>query len=514
MSPNGAKDRGTCSQRNKRSQRLSIGAGSAPGHRPARGSVACTCDGVTGSPRGEGDTVSGTAGWISWEADLTREGARLEAMGATLKNRGPDGHGLALAPTRPGPPSAGRRRDRSRPASGPPLGRGDVGPGVDGQLYNGAELRSELAARGHPLPDPSDGELILAAYAQWGAQGLSRLNGVFACAIWSTRRERLFLARDPLGVKPLFYAARPGAFLFASELKALLAHPAVEPALDREGLAEVLVLGPARTPGHGIFRGVAELRPGAWLEAGSRRAQERNLLAAGEPPPPPRPGHHPGPRPGPSGRTPSRARSPGRPPSLPYCREGWTRARSPPWRPGTASGGAVRSSPSPWSTRGTRPTSSPTSSNRRPTGPGPGGWPPSWGASTGRCTWSQRTWWPPCLPRRRPGICRAWPTWTRPSTSSPSGSGPRRPSPSRGRGPMRSSGATRGSGGPRTWKPPPFPGCGGFLPALPSWPPRWWRSSSPTPTWSGGTGKPWRRCLAWPARRPTRPGPGSGSTSP
>lgn len=213
--------------------------------------------------------MSGIVGWISWEADLTREGARLEAMGATLKNRGPDGQGIWLSPHA----ALGHRRlggDGTGPTQ--PLVRHWGGETLalvwDGQLYNGAELQSELAARGHPLPDPSDGELILAAYAQWGAQGLSRLNGVFACAIWSARRERLFLARDPLGVKPLFYAARPGAFLFASELKALLAHPAVEPALDREGLAEVLVLGPARTPGHGIFRGVAELRPGAWLEAG------------------------------------------------------------------------------------------------------------------------------------------------------------------------------------------------------------------------------------------------------
>lgn len=80
--------------------------------------------------------------------------------------------------------------------------------------------------------------------------------------MWEPRRKRLFLARDRIGVKPLFYARRGGGLLFASELKTLLAHPLVPPQIDREGLAEIIGIGPGRTPGCGVFRGVDELEPG------------------------------------------------------------------------------------------------------------------------------------------------------------------------------------------------------------------------------------------------------------
>ncbi|MBC7323736.1 MAG: asparagine synthetase B, partial [Moorella sp. (in: Bacteria)] len=92
-----------------------------------------------------------------------------------------------------------------------------------------------------------------------------RLNGIFAFAIWGKKDQALFLARDRLGVKPLFYAQAGQGLVFASELKGLLAHPAVEPRLGAEGLSEVLVMGPGRTPGHGIFEEVYELKPGHWL---------------------------------------------------------------------------------------------------------------------------------------------------------------------------------------------------------------------------------------------------------
>ncbi|BAS29209.1 asparagine synthase (glutamine-hydrolyzing) [Limnochorda pilosa] len=211
--------------------------------------------------------MCGIAGWVQWDADLTREAATLEAMCEPLSCRGPDDKGAWLSPHA----AVGHRRlVVVDPAGGAqPMTLRREGQTLvltyNGELYNTAELRAELEARGHAFRGHSDTEVLLAAYAEWGPDCLPRLNGIFAFGVWDEARQHLFLARDRLGVKPLFFAERPGLFLFASELKALLAHPVVEPVVDREGLAEVLVMGPARTPGHGVFRGVAELKPGCWL---------------------------------------------------------------------------------------------------------------------------------------------------------------------------------------------------------------------------------------------------------
>jgi asparagine synthase (glutamine-hydrolysing) len=87
------------------------------------------------------------------------------------------------------------------------------------------------------------------------------LNGIYAFAVWSEADQSLFMARDRFGVKPLFYAQRGSALILASELKALLAHPCIKPEVDAEGLAEIFALGPARTPGHGVFKGICEVKP-------------------------------------------------------------------------------------------------------------------------------------------------------------------------------------------------------------------------------------------------------------
>lgn len=211
--------------------------------------------------------MCGIAGWVAWERDLSGERATLEAMAATIAHRGPDEAGIWLSP-RAG--LAHRRLIVVDPrGGGQPMVRTVAGRtcviSYNGELYNTDELRAELQARGQVFQSYSDTEVLLLSYMEWGASCLERLNGIFAFAVWDDRDETLFLARDRLGVKPLFYAAGPGSLLFASELKALLAHPAVEPVVDAEGLAEVLALGPARTPGHGVFRGVSELKPGHFL---------------------------------------------------------------------------------------------------------------------------------------------------------------------------------------------------------------------------------------------------------
>ena len=90
---------------------------------------------------------------------------------------------------------------------------------------------------------------------------VEHLNGIFAFAIWEHQEQKLFIARDRLGVKPLFYKQKNGSLLFGSELKAILAHRDVKAEVDLEGWQEVFGLGPSRTPGHGVFRGINELKP-------------------------------------------------------------------------------------------------------------------------------------------------------------------------------------------------------------------------------------------------------------
>ncbi|MBX5466391.1 MAG: asparagine synthase (glutamine-hydrolyzing) [Firmicutes bacterium] len=216
--------------------------------------------------------MCGIAGWCDWERPLDGERAVLEAMSQPLACRGPDAEGMWVA-RHCG--FAHRRLVVVDPEGGQQpmvrqVGKDPVVLIYNGELYNTEELRQELSACGHRFEGHSDTEVLLVSYLQWGVQALERLNGIFAFAIWDARHQSLFLARDRLGVKPLFYAPRGRGLVFGSELKALLAHPAVEPVLEADGLAEVLGLGPARTPGHGIFRGVYELRPGFALWADRR----------------------------------------------------------------------------------------------------------------------------------------------------------------------------------------------------------------------------------------------------
>lgn len=132
----------------------------------------------------------------------------------------------------------------------------------NGELYNTQELRSELVSCGHRFNGHSDTEVVLHGYAQWKEQLLNKCNGIFAFAVWEHRQKRLFLARDRMGVKPLFYMCHGEGFLFASEIKAILAYPSVKAELDEVGIAQILMLGPGRAPGSGVFYGIQELEPG------------------------------------------------------------------------------------------------------------------------------------------------------------------------------------------------------------------------------------------------------------
>ena len=132
----------------------------------------------------------------------------------------------------------------------------------NGELYNTQEVRRDLEALGHEFLGHSDTEVVLHAYAQWQHACVDRFNGIFAFAVWEENGNRLFLARDRMGVKPLFYSQHKGGLLFSSEIKTILTYPGMKARLDEQGAAEILLLGPGRTPGCGVFQGIEEVKPG------------------------------------------------------------------------------------------------------------------------------------------------------------------------------------------------------------------------------------------------------------
>ena len=132
----------------------------------------------------------------------------------------------------------------------------------NGELYNTEEIRNELKKQGHVFTGHSDTEVVLHAYAAYGEDCLVYLNGIFAFAVWEHKNKRLFLARDRIGVKPLFYMLRENGLLFASEMKTILAYPGVRARLDQWGAAQLILLGPGRMPGSGVFKDMLELEPG------------------------------------------------------------------------------------------------------------------------------------------------------------------------------------------------------------------------------------------------------------
>lgn len=208
--------------------------------------------------------MCGITGFIQWHGDLTQHSQLLVQMTETLANRGPDAAGTWIS----GPCAFGHRRlsviDPENGAQPMIARQGDHTYAIvyNGELYNAPELKAELKRQGHHFRTACDTEVLLHAYMEWGPGCTERLNGIFAFAVWDGREERVFFARDRLGVKPLFYSLKEDTLVFGSEPKALLKHPKVRPEVGAEGLAEIFIIGPARTPGQGVYKDLAELRPG------------------------------------------------------------------------------------------------------------------------------------------------------------------------------------------------------------------------------------------------------------
>jgi len=131
----------------------------------------------------------------------------------------------------------------------------------NGQLYNTNTLMEELKDNGFIFNNHSDTEVLLKSFIHWGYDVIKKINGIYAFAIWDKNKKELFFARDHFGVKPFYYSQIDTTFIFASEIKSLLKFPGLRPKLDSQGISELLGLGPAHTPGIGIFKNINELKP-------------------------------------------------------------------------------------------------------------------------------------------------------------------------------------------------------------------------------------------------------------
>ncbi len=211
--------------------------------------------------------MCGICGWVDPGGGTAGEPVR--AMLGRLAHRGPDGEGLWSDPS--GRAVLGHRRLRvldPTPRADQPMAH-DSGPVLvyNGETFNFVELRRELEGEGAAFATTGDTEVVLEALVRWGTGALERLEGQAALALWDPRQGRLLLARDRLGIKPLFWARVGEGVAFASELPALLAHPGVARDLDREALARWLQLG-FLCGRETLVPGVERLEPGHLLELG------------------------------------------------------------------------------------------------------------------------------------------------------------------------------------------------------------------------------------------------------
>jgi asparagine synthase (glutamine-hydrolysing) len=209
--------------------------------------------------------MCGITGVFDLTAKRDIDRALLDRMNATQLHRGPDEGGVHVEP---GVGLGHRRLSIIDLSTGQqPLYNEDRTVAVifNGEIYNFQELIPELTRAGHTFRTKSDTEVIVHAWEQWGAECVKRFRGMFAFALWDRTRETLFLARDRLGVKPLYYAGlRNGMFIFGSELKALLAHPALEREMDPCAIEEYFALGYVPEP-RTIFLGAKKLPPACTL---------------------------------------------------------------------------------------------------------------------------------------------------------------------------------------------------------------------------------------------------------
>ncbi len=210
--------------------------------------------------------MCGIAGIFEFNRQHEISGDLIRRMTRTIVHRGPDDDGVLVGP---GIGLGFRRLSIIDVAGGHqpiPNEDGSIWVMLNGEIYNYPELRAELEGCGHAFKTRSDTETVVHLYEEYGTDCFGRLRGMFAIALWDSRRRRLLLARDRVGKKPLFYAADGQHVLFGSELKTVLASGEVSRTLDPQALSDYFSLGYVPAP-KTIYRAVRKLRPGCYLVA-------------------------------------------------------------------------------------------------------------------------------------------------------------------------------------------------------------------------------------------------------
>ncbi len=211
--------------------------------------------------------MCGIAGILSSNIDLRNEKEIINNISSSLKMRGPDAAGEYIKTYDNLSVALIHRRlaviDVENGAQ--PMRFGDYIIVYNGELYNTDEVRSELKGYGYAFDTACDTEVVLKAYHKWRKKCAEKFNGIFAFAVYDEKSGELYLARDRIGVKPLYYSLCGGTFSFASRLESLLYVKGVTPVCNREGLNEIFMLGPAKTIGKTVFRDIRELPPAAYM---------------------------------------------------------------------------------------------------------------------------------------------------------------------------------------------------------------------------------------------------------
>lgn len=207
--------------------------------------------------------MCGIVGFVNYKKNISNYKDILSNMNNTLSNRGPDEQGFYI---KENVALAHKRLIVIDPEGGkqPMIEKYSFGEYVivyNGQIYNTKELRHTLEENGFSFNGHCDTEVLLKSYIYYGNEVAKHLNGIFSFAIWNSQKQELFLARDHLGVKPLYYTQFDNSFIFASEIKAIFKYPGIEKIIDKQGISELFGIGPAHTPGTSVFKNIYEIKP-------------------------------------------------------------------------------------------------------------------------------------------------------------------------------------------------------------------------------------------------------------